>query len=424
MQRALSLEDTPALAVPLRFMLTAPWFACAAGLLLAWSGPDALASRWTPAALALTHLMTLGFLAMTMAGAMLQMLPVVAGLAVPAVRPVARLCWLGLASGTALLALAFVSGRPLLFIMAAPVLALALLCFAVAVARALARRTAAGALAMTIGMRIAVASLGIVAVLGVLLAASFAGVYQLPVLQVTSLHAAWGLVGWVALLVIAVSFQVIPMFQSTPAYPRALTLALPPSVAVLLAAWSIGSWSQARWAAWPAALIALLLAAFAGFTLYRLALRKRAPDVTSFYWLLSLASLLGCVLLHFLLDADNPRRPVLLGILFIGGFAASAVNGMLYKIVPFLLWYHLGIAGIPRGAVPGVSAWITGRASKAQCCAYAAAMAMLAGSVCAPELVRPGALLFAAATAWLGALLLAAARRYRQALAASATVSA
>jgi hypothetical protein len=423
MQRALSLEDTPPLAVPLRFMLTAPCFACAAGLLLAWSGPDALASRWTPAALALTHLMTLGFLAMTMLGAMLQMLPVVAGLAVPAAQQVARVAWFGLCAGTALLAIAFLSGRSFVFGFAAPVLALALLCFAVPVARALAQRTAAGAMAMTIGMRLAVASLVAVAILGLLLAATFAGVINVPVLRLTSLHAAWGLVGWIALLVVAVSFQVIPMFQATPAYPRALTLALPSSIVVLLGAWSIGS-AEADWAIWPAGLIALLLASFCGITLYRLARRKRAPDVTTFYWYLSLASLTGCVVLYFLKDAEDTRRPVLLGILFLTGFAASAVNGMLYKIVPFLLWYHLGAAGVPRRAVPGVNAWISVGAEKGQCCAYAVAVTMLVVSVYVPACARPGGLLFAAATGWLGFLMISAARRYRAALVASAAVSA
>jgi hypothetical protein len=212
------------------------------------------------------------------------------------------------------------------------------------------------------------------------------------------------------------------MFQATAAYPRAMTLALPSSLAALLAAWSFGSWFASAWMVWPAALVALLLAAYAGFTLYGLGRRKRAPDVTSFCWMLSLGSLLGCAVLDFLMDAGDARLPVLLGILFIAGFAASAVNGMLYKIVPFLLWYHLGIAGVPRRALPGVNAWISTRAARGQCGAYAAAVAMLAGSVFAPALARPGGLLFAAATAWLGVLLLAATLRYRRALAASAAV--
>jgi hypothetical protein len=78
-QALLSFDQAPPLAAPLRFFLTAPLFAILAGLLLLWSGPDLFASRWTPAALALTHLITVGFMLQVMLGAMIQILPVVAG---------------------------------------------------------------------------------------------------------------------------------------------------------------------------------------------------------------------------------------------------------------------------------------------------------------------------------------------------------
>ena len=79
MQRKLAFEHTPGLALPLRFLLLAPWFGALAGLLLVWQGGEALATRWAPATLAVTHLLTLGFLGMAMAGSLLQMVPVVAG---------------------------------------------------------------------------------------------------------------------------------------------------------------------------------------------------------------------------------------------------------------------------------------------------------------------------------------------------------
>ena len=64
-------------AVPV--LLTAPLFLLAAGAVLIWSGPEALTWRGSPAALAATHFVTLGFMTMVMAGAMLQMLPVLGG---------------------------------------------------------------------------------------------------------------------------------------------------------------------------------------------------------------------------------------------------------------------------------------------------------------------------------------------------------
>ncbi|OYV75737.1 MAG: hypothetical protein B7Z66_11620 [Chromatiales bacterium 21-64-14] len=84
----LSLDDAPSLSVPLRFLLSAPPFGVAAALLLIWFGPQALASRWSPATLAAAHLMTLGYLTMVMAGAVLQLLPVLAGTRIPYARTV------------------------------------------------------------------------------------------------------------------------------------------------------------------------------------------------------------------------------------------------------------------------------------------------------------------------------------------------
>ena len=36
-----------------------------------------------------------------------------------------------------------------------------------------------------------------------------------------------------------------------------------------------------------------------------------------------------------------PNQALMLGILMVHGMALSLINGMLYKIVPFLSWFHL-----------------------------------------------------------------------------------
>lgn len=79
----LSFQQAPPLSVPLRFFLTAPWFLLGAALLLIVTGPDLMLSRHSPAALAATHLITLGFTTLVMVGALLQLLPVLGGLVLP-----------------------------------------------------------------------------------------------------------------------------------------------------------------------------------------------------------------------------------------------------------------------------------------------------------------------------------------------------
>jgi hypothetical protein len=92
----------------------------------------------------------------------------------------------------------------------------------------------------------------------------------------------------------------------------------------------------------------------------------------------------------------------------------SVVNGMLYKIVPFLLWYHLAQAGVARAAVPSVNAWITARDARLQFWSHAAALLALGAATMAPSLARVAGMLFALATTWLASLLARAAWRYRR----------
>ena len=56
---------------------------------------------------------------------------------------------------------------------------------------------------------------------------------------------------------------------------------------------------------------------------------------------------------------------MLFGVLFLGGFAVSVSNGMLYKIAPFLVWFHrfsplVGQIKVPllKDLLPNRSAWV------------------------------------------------------------------
>ena len=106
----LSLDQAPPIGVPFAFFLAAPLFAALAGGLLLWQGEAVLVSRWTPAALAVTHLLALGFLTQIMCGALLQMLPVLAGSPVPRVVAVGRATQMLLIPGTLALCAGFLWG--------------------------------------------------------------------------------------------------------------------------------------------------------------------------------------------------------------------------------------------------------------------------------------------------------------------------
>jgi hypothetical protein len=424
MQRVLSFEQAPPLSIPLRFFLTAPLFATAAAILLMWVGPDALVSRWSPITLTLTHLLTLGFLAMSMIGALLQILPVVAGADVPKVRVTASVVHVSLALGTIALCAAFSASSPALFKLAILFLLSGFLWLFMACLIAVFGSSAEGVTLKVI--RVALVGLAVAVTLGLALAGAFAWPLALPVSLLVKLHASWGLVGWVSLLIIGVAFQVVPMFQVTPVYPRAAVNWLPWSVFGLLSAWSLMMAFASKWPNWCAQLltvdIAAALAAFGVTTLYLLWKRKRsAMDPTTYFWRIGLSCLLLCIAVWLAGQlrpaiVDAPAYPLLLGVLFIAGFAYSIVNGMLYKIVPFLVWYHLqSRIEKGQGKVPNVKKIVADNVARNQCIAHVIALLLLIVAVGWPQIfARLAGAAFAVSSLWLWVNLVQATRLYVQ----------
>lgn len=418
----LSYEQAPPFDVPLRFFLTAPWFLVLAAALVLWQGPGIFTSRWLPATLALTHLLTLGFMAQIMLGALLQILPVVVGVVVPHPRLTAALIHVPLTLGALALPLAFLGDHPFWFHPALGLLGLSFVVALIAICLALWRAPVAGG--TVIALRCALIGLLITVGLGLSLGGYFGWGLNLPVIAFTHLHAAWGLVGWTALLVAGVAYQVVPMFQITPPYPAWFVRGYAPLMAASLVAWSafiLGGWTTA--ATLTSAVLAVGLAVFAGTTLYLLTRRRRKiGDVTLGYWRISMASLLMGTLLWLAalmspMLGSAPQVELLLGILLIFGFTVAVINGMAYKIVPFLAWFHLQAQLFRRVKVPNMKQLLPEARIRRQFWAYLSALLLLLIAVVAPAVFTyPAALALAVTAAWLGVNLWSVWRMYRRAL--------
>ncbi len=420
---ALSLAQSPPLAVPLRFFLTAPLLLAAAALLLLWQGPELLLSRWSPGMLAATHLVTLGFAAQVMVGAIQQLLPVLAAAPLPRPRLTARLIHLPLTAGTLALAAGFVTATPLALVIALPLLGMAALLFLLATLYAL--RGNRSHHATTRGIQWALAAFAITALLGLLLLAGWALPEVALRRQLTDLHAAWGALGWILLLVVAVAYTVVPMFQVTPEYPRSMQRWLLPAMVLALAGWSLLRANGGEDVAWLPAL--LLTAGAVTFALTTVQLqqrrRRRLADVTVDYWRLGVGALLTAAAAwwgRLALPGWAPSLELLAGLLLLVGFGVSVMSGMLYKIVPFLVWLHLNNqlqqAGRPLGEVPHMKQVIPDAHARRQFHLHLAALAFLVATLIWPPLARPAALLWLASSLALGRNLLAAARLYQRRL--------
>lgn len=423
MQRALDLELSPPLHAVLRFFLATPLFALLAALLLAWQGEAALQSRWSPATLALTHLFTLGALGMAMAGALIQILPVVAAAPLPRTRLLAPAVHALLGAGALTLAAAFLLGYPWLFRCALALLLTALLWLAAALTVGLWQPSPPGAAPMLGTVRLALAALLVTVALAAPLAAAFGwpGTASFSLTLVTDLHAAWGIFGWSGLLLAGVAFQVVPMFQVTPLYNYHMAQRLGVLVFLLLVLWSVTAVQLGGRPHWmrtfSSALIMASFAAFAVHTLHLLARRKRPdPDGMTWYWRLAMASLLACALLWALPErAGGSGRPLALGVLAIVGFLYSAITGMLYKIVPFLVWNHLQEQAADRGRkIPSVKQLLPDQSARRQFWLHCAALLLLLAACWWPQqLARPAALALVASAAWLWINLMGALRSGR-----------
>ncbi|MEN8171141.1 MAG: hypothetical protein ABFS08_13035 [Pseudomonadota bacterium] len=418
---ALSLNQAPPLSVPLRFFLSAPLFLAAAAIVLMFAGNDILLGRWNPTMLALTHLITLGFLGMCMVGAVQQLLPVLIGTPLSSPRLVASLLHLPMTSGIALLTAGMGLSQPLLMQVGSLLLLPALLLFILVTGYCLWRTQSQHA---TVGaMRLALLGLLVLGLVALWLLQF--DQWKLPLAHAyTRLHIGWGALGWISALLIGVAYQVVPMFQITPEYPLMLRRWLIPLLGLLLLSWSLAHWWLPVMTPLLGYLLALSLILFAAYTLWlQEQRRRRLADVTLDFWRLAMFCLILAVLTWIAAQwFEWSQLELLVGVLFFLGFAYSAVNGMLYKIVPFMIWLHLNnrlqSQGSWQGSVPNMKQIIAVSVMRRQFHLHLLALSVLLLTLVLPTTIpawiAAGLWLANALTLWWN--LLQATRLYRRIL--------
>jgi len=342
----LSFSALPPIDLPFRFFLTAPIFILICALLIFFSGETLWLSRWQPSMLALTHGFTLGFITMVMMGALLQLLPVIGGVGIANPRRVVLVCHSTLVIGTLCLMANFIWPSTLLTAITLLLLVSGLGVYIVAIALVLLKRLSQGD--SIIGFRLSIASLFLVILLGVLMlnqllttsidlsviSSSFAGK------AITNSHAVLGLVGWASLMIISVSFQVIPMFHVAPSFSKKISRFLPSGLFILLL---LAVFQPSM----IAPVIVLIHGVFSLSLLFVISKRKRKiPDNTIRYWQLAALSLITFNIFYFipetyLAEAVVHHKVMLLTAFFIYFYLVAVIQGMLLKILPFLSYTHL-----------------------------------------------------------------------------------
>jgi len=340
-QNGLSLDQAPPISVVFRFFFSGALFGILAAILILCFG-STIFDASTTQALILTHTLTLGVMLSFMFAALFQMLPVIAGVTLKAPIQKANRLQYPFVFGVVTLLFAFYTSLPWLFMVASILLGGSILYIVLLMLTQLFKITHHSSSSK--GMMLSLLSLGTLLLLALYLTASLSGLSEGSYYtSIKTAHFSLGLFGWISLLILSISFQVIEMFYVTPAYPKAISHYLPLGLfSILLSSTIVGVWIPSIWSI-TTPLLFLLLAIHALTTLKRLTQRKRPlTDATVWFWRLGMGLLLASLTLQI---GDNSPLLSSLSYLCFAGFALSIVFAMFYKIVPFLTWFHLNSQG-------------------------------------------------------------------------------
>ena len=345
-QNGLSLDQAPPLSVVLRFFVTASIFGILLGFFLLLQSLNLTTLSTYSTQLIVIHTLSLGVMASFMLGALFQMLPVLAGVVIKTPTTKAMMVHGLLTVGVLVQLFAFgIGSNALLFFLASAYLGSALFYALYLMLKELLKIKTHSSSSK--GILFALLSLIFTTIFGIYLLLTEGGfINGIEFTQIKELHYSFALFGWVSLLIVSVSFQVIEMFYVTPSYPKNMSRYLPLTILGLLILKTIFvlfNYSNTL----LTATIALLFLAYATVTIDRLTQRKRpVADATVWFWLFGMALFIlsmTITLIGSFLTIDSTLQH-LSYVAFIG-FALSIVFAMIYKIVPFLTWFHLSNQG-------------------------------------------------------------------------------
>ena len=401
---------TPSPTLPLRFLATAALAYVLAAFGVVALAPELAGHYYHPRLLALTHAVTLGWITVSIMGASYQLIPIVLGQPVWSERMARGQFWI-LAVGIAGMVAHFAMGTW-------PGLALAALLLVAGIALHLVNMamTLRGVRRWTFTARTVVlgyAGLALTALFGLTLAVNHLRPF-LPGAFLSTLHAHihLALLGWVAPLVFGVTARVYPMFLLAPEPGErtariqfwGLAGGVPILVAGLLTAPALILPGALAVGGAMAAHVAAVWAMARGS-------RRPALDWGLRFTLTAVGFLLPALALGLGFAFDllaGSRLALAYAVLALGGWISLTIAGMMLKIVPFLVWFHVYGPRVGRARIPTMAQLSSPRAEALAHALLTTGTALLAvmvavGSVAgirvAGTVLALGALAFTAALA-------------------------
>lgn len=359
----LLVQGAPSLRLPGEHFAAALLFLGAGSVGLVWIAPELAAGLYlSPHVAGVTHCFTLGWLTMTIFGALYQLLPVALGVSIRSER-LGHVSFWSFAPGVALFASGVATESLALRHVGIVLVAIGIVCLVINVALSLRRIPVRDVIWAAVAISLTFLSLTLV--LGVVLVhnlhTGFLGDWRVRVLA-THLHVA--LIGWVLMMIVGISHRLLPMFllahgTDTRWTHRALTL-----LAAGVVSLAIGipadreflhvmlSWSGLILI--EGGVVCFLIQA----TWFYVARKRPRLDAGLRHAAVALAFLTVSAALAPVVMASGVGHQrldtayVVLGLL--GGLVIYAV-GQFYKVVPFLAWMSRFRNDMGKKRVPTVA---------------------------------------------------------------------
>jgi len=342
---SISVDQAPPISAPLRFFVTAPLFGVIAGILMLLSDMQILRDRYSIDAIIVTHSLTIGFFAFVMFGALTQMLPVLTGARILKVKLVTTISHIMLVVGLLSMIIGLKFSLNAMTTLAYSMLGGGFMVMIFSLINAL--RGVNNFTATVKGVTASLLFAFFITILGVMMLSGYAdeniGARHLIY---ANIHSVWAIFGFCGLLIIGVAFQVLPMFYVAPHFKRFCKKRVVILISIGLLIWMLFNSMYEEYALYAKLWIVTFFWAFATAVWLKLFKRKRpVSDMTVWYWrAASIFLTLGSFLWIFD-EFFKHEYIVMVAILIGGGFILSIMVGMLYKIVPFLVWTHLNGMG-------------------------------------------------------------------------------
>jgi len=398
----------PPYKVVIKYFVTAAAAFVILNLLLALNYSVVNGFHFQPKILALTHIATLGWITMVIFGAMFQLVPVVLEVKLFSAKLAEVQYWLFLIGIIGLVTGFWNFDTGIHLTASAIILNVAILIFSFNIIVTMTRVKKWNITGLYLAA--AVFYLIVTGIAGLLLSINLGFPFiKISHLQYLNLHAHVAFIGWVSMVIMGVSFKLIPMFTLAHDYSlKTGTIAFWLINIGLLGISTVMHYDHLGiYFYLSASLIALgiFFFLFQMYIIFKSRLRKKSDIGIRFskfaFFMLGITTIFG-ILLAFTNISNNMNATLIYGYLIIFGYISMLIVGQMYKIMPFLVWFHKysSIAGIEK--VPMLKDMFK---EKAASIGYYIMASALAGVIFSFAFQIPGLLLISFTIMFIGSLI-------------------